>query len=169
MTSIPASDESADLLARYFDGPDRLRMAVAGLSNAQIDAAQKPDAWTIRQIVHHVADGDDLWKMVLKAALGNSDAIIGLPWYWDKPQDEWANSWNYAGRALEPSLALFEANRRHVQQLFETIPNAWARGICVAWPRREPERMTVGDIIRMQERHTAGHIAEIEAIRQGLG
>ncbi len=168
MTTVQPMQEPADLLARYVEGPDWLHMAVAGLSNAQLDSAQKPDTWTIRQIAHHIVDGDDLWKMVLKAALGNSDAIIGLPWYWDKPQDEWAHRWNYAGRALEPSLALFQANRRHVQQLIESIPNAWASSICVAWSGRDPERITVGDIIRMQERHTRGHIAEIEAIRQGL-
>jgi len=47
-----------------------------------------PGAWTIRQIVHHVAGGDDLWKAAIKAAIGNSRGLFSYCWYWDKPQDE---------------------------------------------------------------------------------
>ncbi len=158
--------DTANTLALYVDGPLQLRRALAGLREAQLDTAQTSQTWTIRQIAHHIVDGDDLWKMVLKAALGSADATIGLPWYWDTPQDQWARDWNYAGRALEPSLALFEANRRHVQQLIEGIPGAWERSIGIAWPHSEPGRITVGEIVAMQVGHARGHVAEIEAIRR---
>ncbi len=160
--------DSSNILALYLNGPAELRRKLAGLTEAQLNLSQNPETWTIRQIAHHIADGDDMWKMLLKAALGNSDATIGLPWYWDKPQVEWAKNWNYAGRELEPSLALFEANRRHVQQLVEQIPDAWERSIWIQW-REERERVTIGDIIAAQARHTSGHISEIDAIRKLFG
>jgi hypothetical protein len=37
-----------------------------------------------------VVDGDDIWKPCIKAALGNSDGLFSLQWYWEKPQTEWA-------------------------------------------------------------------------------
>ena len=58
------------LLARYADGPKQLRTALAGLTEAELGAAQTANTSTIRQIVHHIADGDDPWKMCIKAALG---------------------------------------------------------------------------------------------------
>ena len=111
------------ILALYADGPAQLEAAIAGLAEEDLDVAQSADTWTIRQIVHHVADGDDIWKIGIKAALGNSTGTFTLQWYWDKPQDEWVESWDYAGRDLEPSLALFRANRRHIVQ--RSMPESW--------------------------------------------
>jgi uncharacterized damage-inducible protein DinB len=36
--------------------PSRLRDAVAGLSDPQLDTPYRPGGWTVRQVVHHVAD-----------------------------------------------------------------------------------------------------------------
>jgi DinB family protein len=157
------------ILSRFLNGPAKLKSAVAHLTEAQLDVAHDSGTWTIRQIAHHIVDGDDLWKTCIKAALGNSEAMFDLQWYWGKPQDEWAERWNYAGRAFEPSLALFVANRLHVEQLVQQIPGAWNRSIWIKWPHREAEQVTVGDIIAMQAHHALGHVHEIIAIRQTHG
>ena len=36
--------------------PAKLRAAVAGLSDSQLDTPYRPDGWTVRQVVHHVPD-----------------------------------------------------------------------------------------------------------------
>jgi hypothetical protein len=36
--------------------PDKLREAVSGLSDAQLDTPYRPGGWTVRQLVHHVPD-----------------------------------------------------------------------------------------------------------------
>jgi hypothetical protein len=36
--------------------PQKLRAAVNGLTEAQIDTPYRPGGWTVRQLVHHVAD-----------------------------------------------------------------------------------------------------------------
>ena len=38
------------------DLPVQLRQAVAGLTDAQLDTPYRPDGWTVRQVVHHLAD-----------------------------------------------------------------------------------------------------------------
>ena len=98
---IEQGHDPAAILARYTDGVAQLEAAIVGLTESDLDIAQAADTWTIRQIVHHVIDGDDLRKVCIKAALGNSEGIFSLQWYWDKPQDEWVESWDYAGRAIE--------------------------------------------------------------------
>jgi uncharacterized damage-inducible protein DinB len=36
--------------------PAKLRKAVTGLTDAQLDTPYRPGGWTVRQLVHHVAD-----------------------------------------------------------------------------------------------------------------
>jgi hypothetical protein len=154
------------ILARYADGPAQLEAAIAGLTEEELDLAQSADTWTIRQIVHHVVDGDDIWKIGIKAALGNSSGTFTLQWYWDRPQDEWVESWDYAGRDIEPSLALFRANRRHILQLLSQIPDAWERHIFIQWPDEQQAQISVGYIVEMQADHVRGHINDIRLIWQ---
>jgi uncharacterized damage-inducible protein DinB len=94
-------------LALYAEGPAQLEAVLMGLTESEQNLARASDSWTIRQIVHHLADGDDIWKTCIKAALGNSEGLFSLQWYWDKPQTQWAENWKYANRRIEPSLACF--------------------------------------------------------------
>ncbi len=36
--------------------PERLRAAVDGLSDSQLDTPYRDGGWTVRQVVHHIAD-----------------------------------------------------------------------------------------------------------------
>ncbi|MDY0110926.1 MAG: DinB family protein [Candidatus Krumholzibacteria bacterium] len=71
------SDENS-ILARFAAGPESLAQALAGLRDADLDARPARGGWTIRQIVHHVTDGDDLWKSCIKMALGNEQGEFAL-------------------------------------------------------------------------------------------
>jgi hypothetical protein len=166
------ADEMRDrdvILERYANGAAQLEAAIADLGPADLDKALDAESWTIRQIVHHVVDGDDIWKLFIKTALGNSEAVFSLRWYWELPQTEWAERWAYARREIEPSLALLRANRRHVVGLLQAVPGAWERSIVVQWPHQEAQRATVGWVIEMQADHVAGHIEDIERIRAAHG
>ena len=154
------------LLARYAEGPDWLEAAIEGLSEADLDVALSPGTWTIRQIVHHVVDGDDLWKTATKAALGNSRGLFSYCWYWERPQDDWSEDWAYAAREIEPSLALFRANRRHIVQLLEQVPDCWERLTLITVPDEEERQTRVAYVVEMQTNHVTAHIDDIRQIRQ---
>jgi len=154
------------LLARYAEGPGQLEAALEGLSAADLDVALTPGTWTIRQIVHHIVDGDDLWKTAIKAALGNSRGLFSYCWYWNKPQDEWAEDWAYGERAIEPSLALFRANRRHIVQLLERAPDGWEQHTLITLPDGEERPTGIAYVVEMQTDHVTGHIDDIRQIRQ---
>src|SRR5919201_3423972 len=93
-------DDRQAILARYVGATAQLEQAIAGLRGPQLDVDGPNNSWSIRQIVHHIVDGDDLWSVAIKAALGNRQSAVGFQWYWDQSQDEWARQWNYAGRDL---------------------------------------------------------------------
>ena len=156
---------SSEIISHYADGPARLEAALSGLTDSELDLSLAEDAWTIRQIVHHIADGDDLWKMCIKAALGNSDGPFTLQWYWDKPQMEWSASWRYAIRSVESSLTLLEANRHHIVELLESVPDALEKSIRLQPPHGNEVHITVREVLEMQVRHMTGHTQDIQAIR----
>jgi hypothetical protein len=154
------------LLKRYVEGPERLEAALAGLEEVDLDVAEVPDSWTIRHIVHHIVDGDDLWSMCIKASLGDSRGLFSYLWYWEKPQDEWARDWAYAGREIEPSLALFRANRQHISQLVREIPGACEKYALITLPDGEEKASSVRYVVEMQTQHVEGHIEDIQTVRK---
>ena len=162
------SDREA-IIARYADGPNQLETAIAGLSEGELDIAESDGTWTIRQIVHHVADGDDIWKVFIKRAIGNPGGKFDLRWYWEMPQDEWAKRWAYASREIEPSLRLFRASRGHIVQLLEHMPEVWERSLLVRWPKGEEQEVKVAWIVKMQAQHVTGHVDDIRRARQVHG
>ncbi len=159
-------DTQDTTLKEYAEGPLLLDTILAGLSETELDLALNDDSWSIRQIVHHIADGDDIWKTCIKAALGNSDGIFTLQWYWDRPQMEWSENWRYTCRKVDSSLTLLNANRQHILELIQCIPNAWDKSILLKRPDGQEERIIVGDVLQMQARHVIGHIQDIQQILQ---
>ena len=157
------------IVASYAEGPDRLEAGLAGLSGEQLDLAASDDTWTIRQMVHHVADGDDLWKSFVKQAIGHPGSRFELQWYWDRPQTEWAARWAYARREVEPSLALLRASRAHIVQLLGQAPEAWDQSLLVHWPSGKEQQVTVAWVVEMQARHVSGHVDDIRRARQAHG
>ena len=154
------SDRNA-IITSYAGGPYLLETAIAGLSAAELDIAESDGRWTIRQIVHHVVDGDDIWKSFIKQAIGNPGSKFNLQWYWELPQDEWVVRWGYASRTIEPSLALFLANRVHIVQLLQEIPPAWEKTLLIKWPNGDEQEVSVAWVVEMQAQHVLGHVEDI--------
>src|SRR5690348_8517759 len=65
--------------------PHKLRDAVSGLNEEQLDAPYRPGGWTVRQVVHHVPDSHMNSYSRFRLALTEDSPII-------KPYDEaaWA-------------------------------------------------------------------------------
>lgn len=162
------SEESA-VLARYAEGPEQLERALEGLDEPDLNVRVSQHGWTVRQVVHHIVDGDDVWKLCIKSALGNDGGEFTLGWYWAQPQDVWADQWSYSSRPIDVSLSLFRANRDHVLQLLKYVPNAWQRSIRMPTPDGQTERVTVGTAIQIQADHAMHHIGQIKAVRAKRG
>jgi len=157
------------ILKRYAVGPEVVQAAIQGLESVQLDLKISVDSWSIRQLVHHIADGDYLWKEFLLRAAGDPEREFTLEWYWCLPQDEWVKRWSYAERDVTHSMALFKANRQHTLDLLMQVPWLWEK--CLLIPTRQggQEQVSVGEVVEMQSRHVEGHVIDIRKIRQSHG
>lgn len=161
-------DDQKKILESFKQGITALENALTGLNDTELDYFPSNGGWNIRQIVHHIADGDDLWKTAIKIALGNEQAEFTLKWYSALPQTEWGKRWSYEYRSIDISLALLKANRSHILQLLECVPDGWSRSVRFQNPDGEIEIVPVGFVIKMQAEHLFHHVTRISAIRQEI-
>jgi hypothetical protein len=160
-----ATESQDQILTRFAAGPDLVQAAIQGLDDIQLDLTLVPDSWSIRQLIHHITDGDYLWKEFLLRAAGDPECEFSLEWYWYLPQDEWVKRWSYAEREVSLSLVLFQANRKHTLDLLSQIPWLWEKCLLIPTRAGEQELASVGEVMEMQTRHVEGHVDDIRQIR----
>lgn len=149
----------------YSRGGDDVEAALAGLAETDLDLTRGPDEWSIRQIVHHLAETDSMFLMAIKTALAQSGStFIRNPY----DQDYWVETLAYQERAIEPSLALIKAVRQHLAQLFQQIPDHWDRYVLMKFASWEGEgdKVTIGELLDGLNWHLAEHCAEIHGTRR---
>ena len=150
-------------LELYLSAIDELEEAVANLSEADLELTLRQDSWTIRHIVHHLADSETLFVWWIKLALAESGRTHTQNW--PTGNDETATGLQHAKRAIAPSIALVRATRIHIAQIISTISNAWEHYT----QDNDGNKTTVRELITLLTRHALEHIDEIVAIRRANG
>lgn len=155
-------------LAIYIRGADDIDAALEGLAETDLDLTRTPKDWSIRQIVHHLTETDSMLLMMFTTALAQSGSTFIRNSYDQDDQDHWVETLVYKERAIEPSLALFKAMRRHFAHLFQHIPDYWDRYILLKYANSESEgvKVTVGELLDGLNWHLAEHCAEIRETRR---
>jgi len=141
--------------------PARLRAAVDGLDEAQLDTEYRPGGWTVRQVVHHIPDSHLNAYTRLKLALTEEHPTI-------RPYDEaaWATLPDSAG-PIASSLGLLDHLHARWVALLRALPAA-------AFGRTlyHPESRSVLSIDRLTATyawHGEHHIAHITSLRTRRG
>jgi catechol 2,3-dioxygenase-like lactoylglutathione lyase family enzyme len=156
----PAQRSPQETLTLYIKGPDELEAALSGLSEADLDLAGTQGEWSIRAIVHHLAEGELIFVSPLKTAAAESGRIYYPNWH--SGNLVVAENLNYAGRPIEPSLALFRVVHSYVVQLAQYVPDVWEHYVQYS----HGPRVSFGAIINDAMAHTLEHIDEILEIRR---
>jgi hypothetical protein len=112
-------------MAVYEAGPAQLEAALAGLSELQLDLSRAEGKWTVRQIVHHIGNTEDLWQTIIRAALSNTGCTFDISWC--IPDNIAAVSLDYANRPIHDAVELFKADRRYIANMIKYLPNARER------------------------------------------
>jgi len=101
----PLSREERDALIDSIEAhPKRMRAAVSGLSDDQLNTPYRDDGWTSRQVVHHVVDSHLNAYVRFKLAATEDRATIGA-----YQEHLWAELPEARTGPTEMSLVLLEA------------------------------------------------------------
>lgn len=87
--------------------PAQMRAAVEGWSRARLDTRYRPGGWTVRQVVHHMADSHMNSILRFKWALTEDRPEI-KPYF----EDRWAELRDYVDVPVDVSLQLLDALHR---------------------------------------------------------
>lgn len=141
--------------------PGKLRAAVGGLKDNQLDTPYREGGWTARQVVHHVADSHLNAYVRLRLALTETEPTI-------KPYDEkrWAELADAKSGPVEVSLTLLEATHDRWVRLLRSLADA-----DFAKTFRHPEHgvRTLDWLLFLYAWHGKHHIAHITRLRQQKG
>jgi hypothetical protein len=139
--------------------PEHLSDAVVGLSRAQLDTPYRDGGWTVRQVVHHVADSHMNAYVRIKLALTEN-------WPTIRPYDQAA----WAGLAdstlpVDISLSLIDALHARWVVLLESLAEAdFARGYFHPENGRQPLSIVL-PLYAWHARHHTAHITSLRARR----
>jgi hypothetical protein len=161
--TMPASVTAAmrvEAIAAITALPTKIRDAVRGLSNAQLDTPYRPGGWTVRQVVHHVGDSHINAFVRLKLALTEDNPTV-------KPYDEKAFA-NLPDQQLpiDVSLLLLDGLHARWAAVLNTLtPEQFAR------PLYHPEigAITVDYVVQTYGWHSRHHVAHITRLREREG
>jgi uncharacterized damage-inducible protein DinB len=155
------AETRAAAIAAVAETPAHLHRAVQGLSDDQLDTPYRPDGWTVRQLVHHVADSHMNAYMRTRLALTEENPTI-------KPYDEvkWAELPDARSLPVGVSLSMLDAiHIRWVALLKSMKPEQFARTF--NHPERGP--MTIDSNLALYQWHGPHHVAHVTELRKREG
>jgi hypothetical protein len=160
-SSTSTEDQKHKLIDDIASAPAKLRAALKGLSDRQLDTPYRPEGWTVRQVVHHVPDSHLNAYIRFKLALTEDEPTI-------KPyaEDRWAQLADTPTTPVEVSLSMVDSlHDRWVRLLRSLGPADWKRTF------RHPDLglVSLEKNLALYSWHGRHHIAHITSLRERNG
>lgn len=149
-----------EMINQIAETPAQLRAAVAGFSEAQFDTPYREGGWTVRQVVHHLADSHLNAFVRFKLALTEDRPAVKT-----YEQQLWAELADARTAPVEPSLAMLEGlHQRWVILLRQMSAADFARQF------QHPEHglMKLERLLAMYAWHGRHHVAHITSLRERM-
>ena len=157
--AVPA-EQRAQLLNQVAEAPAKLRSAIEGLTETQLDTPYRAGGWTSRQVVHHVADSHMNGFIRFKLGLSEDNPTI-KPY----PEHLWAD---LADQKLptDVSLPIVEnVHERWVAVLRSMKETDWER----TFNHPEMGVQRLDRALALYAWHGRHHVAHITSLREQEG
>jgi hypothetical protein len=136
--------------------PAHIRAAVGNLLPAQLDTPYRPGGWTVRQLVHHVADSH--MNAFIRLKLGLTEDVPTIKPY---DQDAWATLADM-GLPIDVSLGLLDGIHARWTAVWHSLtPDQFSR----TFNHPEIGPLTLERHLQLYAWHSRHHVAHITALR----
>jgi len=146
--------EREALIARYAEGPARLKAALASVPEAAMQWRPKAGEWSAHEVICHCADSETNAYARIRFLVTEKEPLIQG---YDEAQ--WAIALDYHAHPIAPALAVVEAVRANTAALIRRLPEeAWRR----AGRHTQSGPYGAEDWLRIYAEHLEGHAGQIE-------
>jgi catechol 2,3-dioxygenase-like lactoylglutathione lyase family enzyme len=139
-----------------------LRSAIEELSEDELAWRPGIGEWSVREVIHHVADANLTVLHVARVALADPGRE-----YFSNPYDQnhYATELRYQERDVHLALALFEASWDFLLSMADAIPDGWERSARTA----RGGETSVESFLLMLATHSLEHLEQINDVRRAMG
>ena len=155
--SESSTEQRAEYIARIAAQPANLSAAISGFDSADYAMPYRPGGWTVRQLVHHMADSHANAYIRVKLALTEHEPTI-------KPYDQDAWVALADSELVSPlvSLTMFTAIHERLVAVLQSLePEHFAR--VLVHPDNGP--MTLDQLVALYAWHGDHHVRHIQLFR----
>ena len=139
--------------------PDNLKKAIKGLNEKKLNTPYRHGGWTVKQVVHHLADSHMNAYIRIKLALTENIPAI-------KPYEEaqWAEMDDAKKAPINISLSLLNALHKRWTMMNKKLKDAdYSKSVFHPEKKRE---VTIKEFLEMYSWHCRHHTAHITSLRK---
>ena len=160
-----SSDRGETAVAAWRRVPGRIRAAIRGLDEEDLDRRGGGEQWSIRETVHHLVEANLIASNMILAALAADG--YEYDWTWVNPSRSWMKRVGYDKAGVEPAIALLRAVCKHIAALVADEPARLTRSVRVNdSPGAKRYVLSVEAILRQEADHAGDHLRSIREIRE---
>jgi hypothetical protein len=116
-----------NLVQNFLDSQVRFDAVLDRVPDGGLDWAEKEGEWTIREVVHHVAEDCNVYAFIIERALATPgcNVIFG-----EFPGNEpWGKALKWHDRPVEPARDLIRTHRAFLAEMLSSLPDQWENTI----------------------------------------
>jgi len=147
MDIITKLESTRDRTLKYFD-----------LSNDDLDRRYEPAKWSIRFILHHLADAEAVLSDRIRRTISEPRQVL-----WAFDQDKWATGLDYSQMPLDLSRRIYDVTRAGIIHL---AGQHYARSGHLEFVHSETGLRTLKEEFDKVAAHNEHHLDQIEAALQ---
>lgn len=128
-----------------------------------LDWAESEDEWTIRHVIHHVAEDCNVYAFIIERALATPGSKVVFGEF--PGNDVWADRLGFGERPTETAIALTHAHRKFLAELVSHFPDRWNNSVRFFNDEgKELATSTVKEMIIMLTEHMQEHTEMVKNI-----
>jgi hypothetical protein len=149
------------LLNRYEAGAEKLRQAIAGLSEQDLKASPIPGKWSTQQVVIHLADAEVASADRMRRIIAQDQPPL-LAW----DENLFLQRLFYHDQSVADAVSIIDLTRRQLSRVLRKISEAdWRR----SGVHNERGPLTLTDVLTSATNHLEHHLKFIAEKRAKLG